>query len=104
MGRIGFRLAWVFVVLVTAYDIHFAWRYRAGFTSWELNPVARWVATLYGLETVLALKIAAIGFALVVAIYCDRYRHYLARPYTLIVGAVHLCLSCQYLLGYIQGV
>jgi hypothetical protein len=94
-----FALAWVFVVAVAAYDVHFAWYYRECFDAWEMNPLARWGARLGGLEAVLALKAGLLLFAVAVAAYCHCRRHWLEVPYTLIVGSVHLVLSVHYLVG-----
>jgi hypothetical protein len=94
-----FALAWAFVVVVSAYDVHFAWRYRAVFDAWELNPVARWVAGLFGLGALFAAKAALLVFAVAVAAYCQRLRHRLAVPYTLSVSGMHFVLSLHYLFG-----
>jgi hypothetical protein len=97
-----FALAWAFILVVAAYDVSFAWHYRAGFAAWELNPVARWVAALYGLGTVFAFRVAVILFAAGLAIYCHRRRHRLAVPYTLVMGGMHLLLSLHYLVGHLD--
>jgi hypothetical protein len=94
-------LAWTFVVAVSAYDIAFAWHYRAVFDAWELNPVARWMAHLYGLGVVCWVKAILIAFALWVAMYCHRLRHRLEIPYTFTVWTVHLALTAQYVRGMI---
>jgi hypothetical protein len=98
-----YTLAWVFVISVGVYDAVFAWHYRAGFQSWELNPVARWAAGTYGLGAVLALKTFAIAFAALVAVYCHRRRHPIEAPYTAVVGGVHLMLSVHYLLAHLAA-
>jgi hypothetical protein len=96
-----FVLAWVFVLGIAAYDVYFAWQYRVAFHEWELNPVARWAAGLYGLGAVVALKAALLTFALGVAWHCHRIRHRLEVPYTLFVGGVHLLLSVHYLVAHL---
>jgi hypothetical protein len=94
-----FAFAWTFVLAVAAYDVYFAWQYRAVFHAWELNPIARWAADLCGLGAVFGIKAAFLAFALGVAIYCHRCRHRLAIPYTLTIGGAHFALSLQYLLA-----
>jgi hypothetical protein len=99
MRRGRFTLAWTFIFAVAAYDVYFAWSYRAYFHTWELNPFARWLADLYGLGAVFACKVVLIGFAGFVAVYCYRCRHWLTAPYTAIVSAVHALLSLHYLIA-----
>ena len=94
-----FTFAWAFVGVVAAYDVHFAWRYRAVFQEWELNPVARWAAGLWGLGAVAVLKLVLLSFALGVATYCHHRRHRLEVPLTLVVSGAHLMLSVRYLFG-----
>src|SRR5262249_31834758 len=97
MRLILFVLAWAFVLGIAAYDVYFAWQYRLAFDEWEMNPVARWAAGLYGLGAVVALKAALLTFAVAAAWHCHRIRHRLEVPFTLFVGGVHLLLSVQYL-------
>jgi hypothetical protein len=94
-----FALAWSFVLAVAAYDVLFAWHYRAGFDEWEMNPLARWAGHLGGLGVVFALKAALLAFALWVGWQCHRRRHWLAVPYTLFACGVHVLLSLHYLAG-----
>jgi hypothetical protein len=94
-----FLLAWTFVILVAAYDSFFAWDHRDQFALWEMNPIACWVARLFGLGAVLLVKIATIAFGASVATYCHQRRHSLEAPYTLVVGGLHLALSVHYLIG-----
>ncbi len=93
-------LAWAFVLVIAGYDVYFAWQYRAGFDIWEMNPVARWVAQDFGLTSLFILKIAFLGFGMLVAVYCRFRRHYLEIPYTLAVSGIHLVLSLHYLMGH----
>jgi hypothetical protein len=102
MGRKLFALAWAFVFVVAAYDVYFAWQYRAVFNVWEMNPLARWTARLAGIGAVFGLKAALIVFAALVAAYCYRCRHWLTAPYTAIVGGVHFLLSLHYLIGQVR--
>jgi hypothetical protein len=97
-------LAWVFVILVAAYDVYFAWQYREVFAVWEENPLARWVAQGYGLAAVFGMKTVLLGFAVAVGAYCHYRRHRLEVPYTLTVWAMHLALSLHYLIGQMQSV
>jgi hypothetical protein len=97
-----FVLAWAFVIAVAAYDAHFAWQYRAEFTDWELNPVARWCAQQGGLEVVFACKAGLLLFAFGVAAYCHFSRHRLEIPYTLVVSGLHLMLSVHYLVWQLR--
>jgi hypothetical protein len=91
-----FAAAWAFVLGVAGYDVLFAWHFRDGFLNWELNPVARWAAGLYGLGAVFIAKALAVVFAAAVGMYCHQRRHRLEAPYTFTVGGVHLLLSLHY--------
>jgi len=102
-GSVLFGLAWAFVAVVAVYDVSFAWYYRANFHDWELNPLAREVARLHGLGALFGLKAAGLGFAVIVAGYCYRCRHWLTVPYTVLASSVHLALSLHYLVGHFQG-
>lgn len=92
-------LAWTFTLVIAGYDVYFAWQYRAFFQFWEMNPVARWIAQDFGLTSLFALKLALLGFGVLVAAYCHLRRHYLELPYTLIVSGIHLFLSLYYVMG-----
>jgi hypothetical protein len=94
-----YTLAWVFIILVAIYDSGFAWVHREQFLFWELNPFARWIASLFGLGVVLLLKSVAVAFGAGVAAYCHQRHHRLEGPYTLFVSGVHLALSLHYLIG-----
>jgi hypothetical protein len=94
-----FLLAWAFVIVVAAYDGFFAWDHREQFTFWEMNPIACWVARLFGLGVVLLGKSMAVAFGASVAAYCHQRRHPLETPYTLVVSGLHLVLSVHYLIG-----
>jgi len=102
--RCAFALAWAFVFAVTVYDVYFAGQYREVFQVWELNPLARWMASLCGLAAVCGLKLSLIGFAATVAVYSYRCRHWLTAPYTAFVSGVHLLLSLQYLIGHLRHI
>lgn len=97
-------LAWTFTFVIAGYDVYFAWQYRAYFQSWEMNPLARWIAQDYGLTSVFVLKLGFLGFGVLVAAYCHFRRHYLELPYTLIVSAMHLWLSLHYLLANVTPI
>jgi hypothetical protein len=99
MRTTSFALAWVFVFVVSAYDMHFAWQYRDGFQLWEMNPAARILAGLFGLWFVFAFKACLLGFAALVGVYCYRNQHRLTAPYTALVSTIHLGLSCHYAVG-----
>jgi hypothetical protein len=99
-----FALAWAFVLGVTAYDVYFAWQYRALFETWELNPLARWAAGNCGLGAVFGFKAAVAVFAVAVAACCHLRRHWLEVPYTLFVSGVHLLLSAYYVVGQFRPI
>jgi hypothetical protein len=103
MRKSLFGAAWLFIFAVASYDLYFAWHYRAVFGAWELNPVARWAAELYGLRALFAAKALLTGFIVIVGAYCYRSHHPLTTPYTAFAGAVHHFLSLHYLLGYLDG-
>src|SRR5262245_26630000 len=86
MRRTQFAAAWLFIFAVASYDLYFAWHYRAVFDVWELNPVARWAADLYGLRALFAAKALVTGFIAAVGAYCYRNRHPLTTPYTAFAG------------------
>jgi hypothetical protein len=100
MGILRFSLSWTFIFAVAAYDVYFAWQYRAVFRTWEMNPGARWVAGVGGLGAVFGAKAILLCFAAGVGACCYRNRHWLSTPYTGFVLAVHLLLSLQYVLGH----
>jgi len=91
------------VFVVAVYDVSFAWHNRANFQDWELNPLARELGRLHGLGAVFGFKAAGLGFAVLVAAYCYRCRHWLTIPYTVFSSGVHLALSLHYLIGHFQG-
>jgi hypothetical protein len=97
-----FGLAWAFILGVAAYDAYFAWRYAAVFDVWEINPLARFVAGQFGLGAILALKVLLLTFAAVVAVICHHSRRRVTTLlFTACVGAVHLALALNYLVGYL---
>jgi hypothetical protein len=97
-----FGLAWALVAVVSACDCYFAWKYRAVFHEWELNPVARALVQRHGVEALLIFKAAVMLFALAVAIYCHRHRHWLDPLYTPALCAVHVVLGFHYVVGYLE--
>jgi hypothetical protein len=103
MARVLFGSAWAFVLGVDSYDIFFAWKYRVVFEAWEINPLARGVARLYGFGAIFALKLGTTAFAVGLAVYCYHCRHRLTLAYTACVGGIHLLLSLHYLLSYFLG-
>jgi hypothetical protein len=100
MRTLIFGLLWTFTNLAAAFDAYFAWRNRAGFESWELNPVVCWLAGLAGLQAVIGFKMVTTVFATALACLCRWRRHWLEMPYTLIVTSVFLSLSVYYLLHF----
>lgn len=101
-GDVLFAAAWLFIVLAAAFDGGFAWNFRADFQEWELNPLARRLATTFGLAGLLAFKAAGILFAAGVAVACRRFRNRLAVPMTLVVTAVYLSLSVHYIGSFLS--
>ncbi len=99
MGRLVFVLAWAFVFLAAAYDARFAWTYREVIASWEMNPLARWLAAHFGLGAVLALKFAGLIFAACVAAYYGRLRKWAAWALTVTVALAYALLTVHYYLG-----
>jgi hypothetical protein len=91
--------AWIFVLAVAVYDAFFAWHHRFTFELWELNPVAVWVAHLYGLRVVILAKFLVLTFAASVAVYCHHRRHPLEVPYSLLIGLLHAGLWLHYCFG-----
>jgi hypothetical protein len=94
-----FALAWAFVFLAAAYDARFAWAYRDVIVSWEVNPLARWLAGQFGIAAVLALKFAGLAFAACVAAYYGRRRRRAAWALTLTVALAYALLTVHYYLG-----
>jgi hypothetical protein len=102
MRSVRFGLAWTFIVLVAAYDSHFAWQHRRVLLTWEMNPVACWTFELLGLEAVFLFKALGLAFAMGLAGYCHVRRPRLETPFTLIIGCVYLLLSVHYLIGHLS--
>ncbi len=91
-------LAWMFILLVAAYDVYFAWHYREVFECWEQNPVARRAVRLCGVGGVLGFRVGMTIFAVGVAVCCHRRRHRLCVPYTSVVAGVHgVLLLCYFI-------
>jgi hypothetical protein len=99
-----FALGWLFILTAAAYDIYFAWQYRAVFQVWELNPLVSWAARVYGLPVVFGFRLSMIGLAAALAIYCHRRQHPLEMPLTLSLAGMHFVLSLHYLFGHMQGI
>jgi hypothetical protein len=99
-----FGLGWAFILGAAAYDIHFAWQYRAAFQVWELNPLVSWAARSYGLPFVFGFRAGMMLVAAGLALYCHCRRHRLEVPMTATVGGAHLLLSLHYLFGHLQSV
>jgi hypothetical protein len=100
MSGVRFGLLWAFIVLVAVYDAGFAWVYRAGLQSWELNPLARSMADSCGLTAVLGFKFAALAFAAGLATYLHVRRRRLERPLTFGISGAHGALLLHYCVGY----
>lgn len=103
MRSVRFGLAWGFIIVVAAYDTHFAWRYRDMLPHWEMNPLVCWTFASFGLEGVILFKAVGLAFALGLAGYCYWRRPRLEAPFTWTVGGVYFLLSLHYLLGYWQA-
>jgi hypothetical protein len=103
MRRKLFVLAWAFILGVAAYDTYYAWQYRATFLKWEMNALACWLAQVFGLGTVIAVKALGMVFATAMAIYCHHRRHRLETPLTLIIGCVYLLLTLHYVAGHLDS-
>jgi hypothetical protein len=97
MKTLLLAIAWTFVLSVAGYDLEFAWSNRADFTSWEMNPLARWIADGYGMLAVFGVKLFFVVFAVGVAAYAHRLRHRLEIPFTVAISAIHLMLSLHYI-------
>ena len=102
MRKWWFGLAWAFILAVAAYDAYFACQYAPVFDIWEMNPLARFGASHLGLGAVVGIKAILLAFATVVALICHRSRRRVtALLFTTCVGAVHLALALQYVVGYL---
>jgi hypothetical protein len=96
LGRLVFVLAWAFVFVAAAYDARFAWDSRDVIASWEVNPLARWLAAHCGLAAVLALKFAGLAFAACVAGYYGRRGKRAAWALTVVVVGAYAWLLLHY--------
>ena len=92
-----FGLLWSFIFLAAAYDTYFAWRHRASFDEWEMNPRARWGAGEFGLPAVFAFKFAW----LLVAASLSGLGLWLGRPAgraaTILIAACYAILVVHYI-------
>lgn len=96
-----FVAAWLFIAIAGTFDGYFAWRFRADFHEWEMNPWARWMAGAFGMGLLLSFKAAGIIFATAVAAACRYFRNRLAIPMTVLILGVYLMLSYHYLSGFL---
>jgi hypothetical protein len=104
MGRWFLGLTWLFILGVAAYDTYFAWHYRAVFDAWEINPLARHVASHLGVGAVFGLKAMAVALSVAVTLACHRCgRRTTGFLYTISLGGVHLFLAVHYIIGYLQA-
>jgi hypothetical protein len=99
MRSVLLGLAWSFIVGTAAYDSYFAWQFRDEFLSWELNPLAGWLARTFGFHAVLAFKAAWLALALSLALYCHRHHQGLTKKLTLVIAAAYLLLALYYVVG-----
>lgn len=102
MRGIWFGLLWLFVLGVAIYDAGFAWYYRADMASWEMNPLACWMAGSFGLTAVFGFKFAALAFAAGLATYLHIRRRRLERPLTLGISGAHGALLIHYCISFLQ--
>ena|SRR5262245_52838420 len=93
-----FGLLWTFAIAAATFDGYFAWRHRAGFETWELNPILCWMDHAAGFESVIWFKVVTTVFAALIAVFCHFRRHWLEIPLTSIVAAIFFCLSIHYLI------
>jgi len=93
-----FGFLWTFAISAAAFDAYFAWQHRAGFESWEMNPLTCWMAQAGGFESVIWLKVVTTAFAAALAFLCHFRRHWLEVPFTSVVTAIFFCLSIHYLI------
>ena len=104
MGKSLLACAWAFIVAVAAYDTYFAWQNWAFFDTWEMNPLARWVAAHGGFAALCGAKAAVVAFSALVAVVGYRHRRRLTTfLYTAVVGGLHLGLSLVYVVGRMSG-
>jgi hypothetical protein len=87
---------WGFVSYVAIDDGHFAWQHRDDLATWEVNPLARWMASELGVEVLLGFKVAGLAFAFAIAAYCRVRQLGLEKWLTCVAGAVYLVLFLQY--------
>jgi hypothetical protein len=92
--------AWAFILLVTAYDMHFAWYYRCVLEAWELNPVASYLGRNYGIGIMLGFRCATVMFAAGLAAYCHYSHKRCAILLTLVILFLHFVLSLYYLFDF----
>jgi hypothetical protein len=97
MIRTGWRAAiWLFVLYVAFYDGYFAWLYRDHLPAWEMNPLARWMAAILGLQGLLGFKAVGLLFAFALAAYCRLRQNGLEKWLTCVAGGAYLILFLHY--------
>jgi len=89
-------VTWVFVFWVAAEDSHFAWQNRHELVAWELNPLAAWIGSLFGVQALLGFKAAGLVFAFTMAAYCRFRRNGIGKWLTAVAGTVYLLLFLHY--------
>jgi hypothetical protein len=87
---------WAFVFCVAIDDSHFAWQHREELPTWEVNPLARWMASELGVEALLGFKAAGLAFAFAMAAYCRVRQPGLEKWLTWVAGGAYLILFLQY--------
>lgn len=95
----GKTLAWMFVWLVTFLDVGFAWYWRDCFSEWELNPLARTVYALGGMEAVLAYRLACLGLVTALFFWIEICRKECVRPWLMLLFVAVWVSGHLYLLG-----
>jgi hypothetical protein len=105
MRHAWFGLSWVFIVAAAIYDCQFAWKYREALASWELNPFACWLASVFGLHVVFGFKAASLTFACGLACFCKFHQQpKLALRITTVVACAYILLSLHYLVELAQPI
>jgi hypothetical protein len=87
---------WAFVFCVAIDDSYFAWQHREELPTWEVNPLARWMASELGVEALLGFKAAGLAFAFAMAAYCRVRQPGLEKWLTWVAGGAYLILFLQY--------
>lgn len=90
-----FVAAWLFVLVVTLFDIRWAVHYRDTAALWEANPLMRWVMTHYGVWVAGVVRLATVLFALSLMPMAPRRSQVTA---TLTLTSIHVYLAYTYVL------